>query len=1328
MGMRQPLSGDITGFAPSRPEASIDSSPIKAPKITGRMPASTGTSNPAQPSDEAANTTQPAQPEPGNPGLDDLESKFADKQDVNPSPDVEPQPSLDELDNKFAEPQPVKPQNNAAMRAAVGTNLKAHFAAKPPPQPGAEAETLQPESFTHDFLGGLGVGWQNSVLGLATGGKPTTQIDPAHSDMAMRIGEQLAQFTGDSPAMLLGAVEWGAAGAATGGVTIPGVGAIPGAIIGGSMGAFAVPAAIRKLYKDHYDSGQIADAENPAREFASRLMATTWEAVKGGVTGAATAVVGGAAGLATGAGYVGGKLVQASLKGTGATLGAELATMTTIGAALEGHLPSPQDFLDGAIVLGGLHAVAHVAGTSAEKPNALPEKLKNIAANSGDLPHEVVAAANEDVILKQQLLAGNAQEPPQASPSKLEHSAVEEPAKVEGEKPEVVGTKTDLVPKTAEEMGYTEPEAPAREPRVPAEGELSEAAKDAEAIQEVRSKRGKNGEAVGTPWKQTIRDWYANSVDYLKKWGDYEALAKERGADITKENSAEEAARNSRGHDAVAAGFLVDGTRDAKTGDINGEGLHPIIADMEKAGGDIDELRDYGQAKNALEELTKHGRDQGLSRETLERTIRALEPKYEEFNQRMVDFGNRVLDWAAEKGRFTPEQVAQWKADHEFYSPQSRAFEADVHTGAKGEKGALLKERVNSTRDVLDPIQQRILNTEKIVKNVLTNEARSKLVTNLDAGTLIDHDGKWADTAVPQALSAVKPEGALKSNQIEVYTNGQRKVFEGSQGFIDSMKRLDGNPQALDLTTKILRGFTNAVRVGVVSNPGFGMAHYIRGQIMAAVNSKTGMIPFVTSSMEYLMKDPAEFKKFIAEGGGQIGFLSESRQYMMSDLARLDGEKLGWQDKAWNVIKSPFHASEAFIRLTDTATKFAEYSRTKRQGGGTGEALYNSRLVTPDYANVGLQRSVLRTGVAFIGAHINSLDNLYRVAERDPMGTLAKMSVMTGMSAALWLVNKDDEAIDAVPDWQKNTYWNINVSRFQPGYRGAEDATIVRIPKPWAPGIVFSGAAEQALDAWFKYRPNELGHFAENIMHSVIPPVVPNMLQPVLDQYSNKQAFTGRPLVPQHLEKQLPEMKYSPSTSETSKAIAKIIGYVPLVKDIGPDATPLASPAVVENYIKTWGGTLGAWALQASDWAGRGGASGGKAEPWEDTAILRSFVSRYPSFNDQRIQDFYENKNAADIAHNSYQAASKRGDFDAAEKIANAHPEYQVKMGGIAESIKTARDTYSLIQSNPNLSTDEKRQQLDSILFQIGSMAKMGNEMMDDFRKSNVQNNAKGDR
>jgi len=1290
-----PLSGSVDSFAPTHPTdpSDMDAKPLKAPKGEAPLP-----SNPPLNQEPA-----PA-PENEAPPPDAVMGSFPDAEaaeagdEENPFIDKPQADAVPEELNPFDEPAPaplMPAKTNPMVRGVVGTNLAAHEAMKPA-QP--SVDVIKSEDPVSDFIHGIEAGLQVSTTGLGIRGKMPDKILPEQADMAMRIGNQIGVLAGDLPAIAGGIIAGGLGGGMAGTTALPIIGTVSGSAVGAGAGAFAVPAALRKALIDHYEKGDITDR----REFAARVMATSWEAVKGGITGAATTLTGGVVGP------VAGKLAGA---------GAELVAMTTVGSALEGHLPTTQEFADGAVLLGGIKIVSHAVSRGGPPP---PEgKLRDIYAKTGETPAEIIERAATDVELKQQLVAGNAQEPIQAAPSRLEHVEVKEPAVTEGAPEKVVGTKTELVPKTFEEMGLGDP---------PPFNELKGLAGEYEARAEVLSKIGISGERPKKAWAQKFEDFYARNVDYLDPLHSAIEEAKRQGAEIPEADNAYNLGRLAAAHMDRTRTFLEHGTRDAATGEVNGEGLNAILKDI--PGGDMDGFRAYAMSERALE---LHGRDiqpwADFNPETARKVVDTYRPAFEAINERRIKFGERVLDWAAAKGLFSEGQVEAMKEANKYHIPFNRAFETNEMTGTV-KSGAALKKIFGSEREIIDPILQTYKNVEMLIKRATVNEVRSTFVDNMAEGNMLGIGLKAGDAALSDVfLNKVKQPGMLRDNQIAVFKNGERQVFEGTPGVIDSLKRLDGDRTAMDITTKVLRGFSNMVRLGVVTNPAFGFAHFFRSQIMSSVYSKTGMVPFIHSALSLadFMQKPEIYKKWLYDGGATGSLFKLGETYLKDNKIFEADKKAPFIGKAWNAVHSVKDASESFIKLTDNLSRYTEYKRSVERGVDPIEAAMRSRDVVPDYAKVGLQRSVLRTGIAFIGAHINSIDRMFQEINTDPKGFAMKMSVITGMSAALWVVNKDDEAIEALPDHQQNHYWNINVTRFSEGYRGAQDATILRLPKPWAPGILFGSGAEVALNAYFKDNPREIHNFAHAVSKSVFPELMPNMLQPILDQYSNKQSFTGRPLVPEYKQKLLPELQYAPYTSETAKAIGKLIGYVPMVRDIGPSTDPLASPAVVENYIKTWGGTLGGWALKASDFAGRGFAwDSGKADPWENTPFLHQFVSRFPNFQDQRIQDFYENKESADKAYNSARAMARAGDFDAAERIRNAHPDFQIRLTGIAKGISTARRTYENVQDDPSTPAVEKRQILDTILFQIGSMAKEGNQMMSDFRRSSVQNSGKG--
>jgi len=1241
---------------------------------------------------------------------------LTDAQMESPKPDAMTDEQMGIVPSASPEP------DMSATKNYIQKNLDAHKVYSSSQE---KSGATQNKSYADNFMSAFIAGIQGSTSGLIIHGAPTT-ILPENASRAMRVMSQTGQMIGDAPQFL-------AASVAAGGPETP---------IG--MGAgFGAVQAIRKFLMDHYEKGDIKNAS----DFVDRLVGSGWEYTKGMITGVATAATGGAAETIT-EGFAGPALT------TAAKTAAELGSMTTIGSALEGHLPHFDDFLDGALVLGGIHGIVHVV-----------PKLRNIHSETGQTPADVVTAASQDVQLKQDILAGDNSTPKEAQPTDLRITPSEKdvaPTK-EGETPtkELTGEppKVELVPK--EDVGKIPP--------------IDSAERSPEA-KEILDKIGISEEPKNKEFGQKFDDWYARNQDYLDPL--YSALkeAKANGAEISAKDDAYQKGRRFAAHTDTVRSFAEFGTRDGITNEINGEGLNAIFKDIPD--GDINGYRAYGIAKRALElddrKITPYS---DFDREKAQKVVDEGQDKFEEINQRRVDFENRVLDFANAKGLISDDSLSAIKEANQNHIPLNRVQDPDFYTG-KVRGGSAIKKIYGSDLNILDPILQTYKNTESIIKKAMINDIRNSFVDSMRDGKLLEEGGEENPDAYltevkktmlprevsseeivsalkkqgiegidPDAFNIFRPESTyLKDNQIQIMVDGKPKIYEGAPGVIDSLKRMDGDFTSIDAWSKVMRTFANMTRVGVVVNPGFALSHFFRSQIMAGVYSKTGMIPFFDSAMvlkELIGKESKDYQDWVYHGGASSSFMRLDDSYMKDNVIESSEKEAPIHGLAWNAVHTAMEATEGFIRLTDNASRFAEYKKSIAQGTSPEEAAFRSREVVPDYQKVGLQRSALRTGVAFIGAHINSLDRMAQAFQEDPKSTIAKLSALTAVSAMLYAANKDDEAIQSQPNWMKDQYWLFNVTKLIGGESGPEKpATILRLPKPWAPGILFGSGAEVALDSYFKENPNRFKDFVNTFQKSIIPEPIPNIIQPVLEQWRNKNNFTGRPLVNEGLEKELPEMQYKPYTSNAAKQIAKIIGYVPYVRDIGPEGSnvPLQSPIVIENYIHAWGGTAGGWALKTADALinqekrneiDKSSASqeeknkrlealnSDKAEPWQDSPVLHSFLVRYPSFNTQYSQDFYDAKKEADRAMETYKMAAKNGDIEAAQKIANEHPDFQLNLNEISKGMATARKTYQIIQDDPKMPAIEKRQLLDTILFQYGSIAKQGSQMISDFKKRN---------
>lgn len=198
------------------------------------------------------------------------------------------------------------------------------------------------------------------------------QADPTR---AQTLANMAGTMIGDLPTLLVG----GVAGSA-------------GGPVGAGAGAMALTEGTRHWLLEQYSEGYTR------RDVSDRLASTAWATAKGAVIGGATLGAGravtGLVGSSTTMGAMRGvPLVSSRFGQVAATTSAELATMTSVASMLEGELPDPNDFVNIAILFGGLRGATSLSG-----------KLRAIYARTGKRPEEVYKEAMQDSKVYQELI------------------------------------------------------------------------------------------------------------------------------------------------------------------------------------------------------------------------------------------------------------------------------------------------------------------------------------------------------------------------------------------------------------------------------------------------------------------------------------------------------------------------------------------------------------------------------------------------------------------------------------------------------------------------------------------------------------------------------------------------------------------------------------------------------------------------------------------------------------------------------------------------------------------------------------------------------------
>jgi hypothetical protein len=212
---------------------------------------------------------------------------------------------------------------------------------------------------------------------------------------------------------------------------------------------------------------------------------------------------------------------------------------------------------------------------------------------------------------------------------------------------------------------------------------------------------------------------------------------------------------------------------------------------------------------------------------------------------------------------------------------------------------------------------------------------------------------------------------------------------------------------------------------------------------------------------------------------------------------------------------------------------------------------------------------------------------------------------------------------------------------------------------------------------------------------SVTPPQI---VKPLFEVWMNKNLFTGRPIEPYYMDRQMKEaFKERPTTNELAKLISRDMG----LSRIG------LSPLDVEHLMGGYGGTLGIYAMSAVDAIMRSEAFVGDKtliKPYEDfrdnAAARRFFGKRYPSGTLERYYDLQKRVDqivgsinaAQDPEEREKRSAGRRGMLQAVRKSKSPDP----SLADIKEAVKDFRDKIRYI-GEQDIDAEEKAERIDDV-------------------------------
>lgn len=1054
-------------------------------------------------------------------------------------------------------------------------------------------------------------GWQVSDTALLNRKKGPDQEMPANEPWYGRLAANSAQLLGDAPYMAEGAAIGMASGFALGGPL--------GAVVGAGGGGLALPAGLRRIMMDSYEKG---DVKTPG-EFLERAGGAFLDSAKSFVTGAAGAA----------AGAIEAPVAVASQ--------VSVAAMATVGAAMEGHLPHAQDFLDAELLFFGTFGVGKGAA-----------KIREIYTQTGKTP----AQLSHDIdsgkypTLKQDLLS-------------------------KAEIPRVYENQIDPLFRKPPPVTEAEGENP----------DLLEESKKTEAYKKILESIEKGSKAKGEPFsiRNSWNKFYANYVDGLYPVKQAQELI--NGGPLPPEEAGTDPyklMRLTRGGYARSDQWIMHQTMDFNTWKPNGKGLAEILEPVKD---DLDGLRVYAKAVHAIDMIAR-GKNPGIGHNEAMSVANdpVMKAKYDKVAQEMTDYNNRLKQYAIDSGLLSKEGGAAMDEMYKRYVPMNRVMEDEE--GAIGNPRGMqtknpYKKLTGSELKTIDPVELTIKNTYTILSLAEKNHALNTILDRAENADMVGPEGifeKVKNAARPIEVTQAETEKFLKENGIEdipdsgltifraqrqplapdefaVWKEGKREVYKtGSPELVEALK---GSQSVMTRTAfKVMASMTRTFRAGAILNPNFLATHMMRQQQNLYLNSTTGQLPIVASmrAVGELMgpNGPKLMEMMRTSGALNSEMTAMDRQYEQNSVDKIEGKGnfIDWVkqlredpksilpipqnavqsygDMARLALKTAKDASSAPFRWYgkgahaaiaghDNLLRSAEFKAVYDKSIDAGmshkaamvEAAYQAREVLLDNFKKGANMTAVNQIWAFSALRINGLDKMIRnVSQGGNAGAqaatrLAYLAIVP--TVALWFYNHNDRRYKEQQGYKQYNYQQILTDdwrkpqdgdvipegipgmdgKLTPGRNPGEYnfGTDIYIPK--SPEIkMLTGALEASLNYIAARKDHDpeaadaLKTLGANLGIDILDEGIPALPKPYMEGAANLSFFTHSPLVSSSAENLLSADQGSEYTTQLMKSMGHLIGSIPTMAD-----SQFASPPILENYVRQWTAGVGMLALKASD-------------------------------------------------------------------------------------------------------------------------------------------------
>lgn len=696
-----------------------------------------------------------------------------------------------------------------------------------------------------------------------------------------------------------------------------------------------------------------------------------------------------------------------------------------------------------------------------------------------------------------------------------------------------------------------------------------------------------------------------------------------------------------------------------------------------------------------------------------------------------------VLQYATDSGLLDPNTTAFLRQLGQAYVPLERALKKGTKNLGNVQYSALstaqqFRSLIGSKLKIIDPLYSTVDYTRRIIRASELNKVGQALVDftkahpNETKGWLTRDKNVSASNAPNVVGSGQGIQQIAKQLGINIDLNTAKQIGTvlGDSNLLvegDIMRVRQGgeihqyhidpalgamlrslSPQQIEGWLRLAAAPSQALKIGVTANPVFGAFQAFVGAFQSKIQSKYGFRitqdPFI-GLYNRVTKSPA-YKEALA-AGGTSAYLSAVGRDTQSALRNIAPGNIA--QKTIRTIAHPLEALRAIADPLEEMNRLGEYIRARKAGADVHEAALAMREVDTDFSQIGTQMTGLAHLVAFANPFIQAGDKAARTLAKNPQAWLSGIMGVTVPGVAFWLAGEGDKEVrDLQRSDQGQRNWFVRLPK---------TGEIVKIPKPYLYGEIFSNTAEAVMDQMERETPEQWQQLAKGVRDNFSFLMLPTLAQTAIGALSGKNPLGWNDIVPESRAGLEPSLQYTNQSTETARAIGDILNI---------------SPAKIDFAIQSLGGTLAQEGMRSLDKLVPDGKATPPAPVSADLPLVGRFFARYPSESVEPIRTFY--KNASDAA---VKLATARKYMDQMQpERAKAYIEKNREIIGLADAYGKARQELAekrsfleKIRDVPDdvMTPQTKRELTDQVLQGMIESARVINDGVRQFRKRQAQ-------